>query len=277
MATPTSISEVLVLHNKYQDSMVATFETHLRQIVLRAQGKVLVQLQKKLTITDGVIDATPANMRSLRFLGPAFMDAMRAEGYEQLVDAFVGEFKGMLPFLNDTFHLLGEDIGAKWQSRGFKAKELNLLASSQLNATVSIDAAVESVAGTAMTRGLFGVAGLQFGTLAKVLTERFETSISKARSIADTSQAVWYATATDTAFQAIEESLPSQEIRYRYWGPQDKLERKFCQRLTDAKKAYTRDEIGRMNNGQIPNVMISRGGFNCRHQWILDTHELDAK
>ncbi len=254
--------------------MVQAFETHLREIVLRAQAQVLAQLQQKLSITDGTIDATPANMRVMRNAGPLFMDEMRRQGYDRLVEAFAGEFRGTLPFLQETIQQLGEQVQKEWPDLGFGAKDLNLLAATQANAAVSIEAAVESVAGTAMTRGLFSVAGLRFGELAEMLTEKFETSIGKARTIADTSMSTFYATATDRAFQIIEKDLPEQVQHYKYSGPDDKLTRPFCEHLLKLGKAYTREEIGKMDNGQLPNVMITRGGWNCRHQWILAVDEM---
>ena len=81
----------------------------------------------------------------------------------------------------------------------------------------------------------------------------------------------WYRTATDRAFQIIEEDLPAQEIRYEYSGLDDKLTRPFCEHLLEVGKAYTRAEIEKMDNGQLPNVFLTGGGWNCRHQWILDT------
>ena len=256
--------------------MVQAFETHLREIVLRAQAQVLAQLQQKLSITDGTIDATPANMRVMRNAGPLFMDEMRRQGYDRLVEAFAGEFRGTLPFLQETIQQLGEQVQKEWPDLGFGAKDLNLLAATQANAAVSIEAAVESVAGAAMTRGLFSVAGLRFGELAEMLTEKFETSIGKARTIADTSMSTFYATATDRAFQIIEKDLPEQVQHYKYSGPDDKLTRPFCEHLLKLGKAYTREEIGKMDNGQLPNVMITRGGWNCRHQWILDIEAMAA-
>ena len=268
------LKDTFARHSRYQDAMVQAFETHLREIVLRAQAQVLAQLQQKLSITDGTIDATPANMRVMRNAGPLFMDEMRRQGYDRLVEAFAGEFRGTLPFLKETIQQLGEQVQKKWPDLGFTAKDLNLLAATQANAAVSIEAAVESVAGAAMTRGLFSVAGLRFGELAEMLTEKFETSIGKARTIADTSMSTFYATATDRAFQIIEKDLPEQVQHYKYSGPDDKLTRPFCEHLLNLGKAYTREEIGKMDNGQLPNVMITRGGFNCRHQWIIDISQV---
>lgn len=272
--TPSTIQDVLERHNRYQDSMVQAFETHLRQIVLRAQARVLSDLQKRLSIEGDAIEASAANQRVLRSVGPLFMDAMREEGYDRLVEAFTGEFRRMMPFLDETFRLLGEEIDAKWQASGFTHRELNLLSSSQLNAAASIDAVIESTAGMAMTRGLFGVGGLRFGALAGVLTDRFEASIAQARTLADTSMTTFYRTAADIGYRTIEQDRPAQEVRYLYSGPDDKLTRPFCDHLIQLAKSYTREEIGRMNNHQLPNVFLTGGGWNCRHQWILDTKAL---
>ena len=47
------------------------------------------------------------------------------------------------------------------------------------------------------------------------------------------------------------------------------MTRPFCERLLKSDRTYTREEIDRMNNGQIPNVFVTCGGFSCRHQWVL--------
>jgi hypothetical protein len=41
-------------------------------------------------------------------------------------------------------------------------------------------------------------------------------------------------------------------------------------------KGYTREEIDRMDNGQLPNVFRTGGGWNRRHQWIIDTGSLGS-
>jgi len=268
------LKDIIARHNKYQDSMVYTFESHLREITMRAQGRVIARLQAQLSITDGVIDSSAANMRLLRNAGKMFMQEMDRAGYQRLVDAFVGEFRGTLPFLQETVELLGSQVDEKWRDLGFTPRDFSLLGGVGANTVTALEGAIEATAGAAVSRGLFGVAGLRFATLVETLSTRFEMSIGKATSVGNTAMSVWYATASDRAFQIIAKDLPQQTLRYGYSGPQDKLERPFCRHLTEAGKAYTREQIGQMDNGQIPNVFISRGGFGCRHQWILDTHEL---
>jgi len=269
------IKDIIARHNAAQDSMVYRFESHLREITMRAQGRVIARLQASLSITEGVIDSTAGNMLILRNSGKMFMDEMDRAGYQRLVTAFVAEFRGTLPFLQETIETLGDQIGQNWGPQlGFTARDLSLLGAVQANTVSALEGAMQASAGAAITRGLFGVAGLKFGSLVETLSTRFEVGIGKATSIADTSISVWYATASDRAFQIIAKDLPQQELRYRYSGPTDKLERPFCRHLTDMAKAYTREQIGEMNNGQIPNVFISRGGWRCRHQWSLDTRDL---
>jgi hypothetical protein len=274
------LQDIIARHNRSQDALVATFETHLREIVLRAQGRTIARLEARLSITDGVVDSTAGNMVILRNAGTLFMDEMNKAGYQRLVTAFVGEFRQTLPFLQETIEVLGKQAGQKWGPKlGFTAKDLSLLNAVQANTATSLTGAIEAVAGQAITRGLFGVAGLRFGALVETLTDKLEMSIGRARSVADTGMSVFYATASDRTFQIISKDLPEQVLRFRYSGPVDKLERLFCRHLTDVEKAYTREQIGKMNNHQFPvgSVFVTRGGWNCRHHFVLDTHELEVE
>ncbi len=274
----SKLQTIIERHNKAQDGLVYTFESHLREITMRAQGRVIARLQKRLSITDGVIDSTAGNMVTLRNAGRMFMAEMDKAGYQRLVTAFVGEFRGTLPFLQETLELLGEQVGQKWgMDLGFTQRDLSLLGGVQANTVAALSGAIEATAGAAITRGLFGVAGLQFGSLVEMLTTRFETSIGKATSIANTATSVFYATASERAFRIISADLPGMILRYRYSGPVDKLERPFCRHLTSVAKAYTDEQIGKMDNGQLENVKVTRGGWNCRHQWVIDTEEFAAQ
>lgn len=264
-------------HGKYQDAMVSAFESHLRDLIRRAQARTIAQLQRKLSITDGVIDNTSANMAVLRTVDTVFVKEMKDAGYPRLVRAFIGEFRGTLPFLNDVIENLGKEVGQDWRVN-LRPSDQSILAGIQANIADSLTNAVANVATAAMTRGMFGIGGLEFGDLVQTLSDKLETSISTARTIADTGMSTFYRTATDRAFQVIEKEQPKElEIKYRYSGPDDKLTRPFCRHLLAVDKAYTRDRIGEMSNGQLPNVFLTGGGWNCRHQWILDTEGLRAR
>jgi hypothetical protein len=54
----TDLKDIIARHNKSQDALLHAFESHLREITMRAQGRVIARLQLRLAITDGVIDST---------------------------------------------------------------------------------------------------------------------------------------------------------------------------------------------------------------------------
>lgn len=54
--------------------------------------------------------------------------------------------------------------------------------------------------------------------------------------------------------------------RWQYRGPFDKSTRIFCRHLWQ--KVYTREEIDDLDNGMVPDVFVSGGGWNCRHTWL---------
>jgi hypothetical protein len=53
---------------------------------------------------------------------------------------------------------------------------------------------------------------------------------------------------------------------FAYMGPADAVMRPFCAKHIG--KVYTRREIDQLDNGQLPNVLLTGGGYNCRHTWL---------
>jgi hypothetical protein len=53
------------------------------------------------------------------------------------------------------------------------------------------------------------------------------------------------------------------ETLFVYLGPVDDVIRPFCADLVG--KVLTRADIDELDNGQLPNVMLTGGGYNCRH------------
>ncbi len=60
---------------------------------------------------------------------------------------------------------------------------------------------------------------------------------------------------------------PRPEDRFLYVGPSDTATRPFCARFVGQVK--TRAELDSIDNGQIPNTLLTGGGWNCRHKWLF--------
>jgi hypothetical protein len=76
--------------------------------------------------------------------------------------------------------------------------------------------------------------------------------------------------------------VPDDQL-YAYVGPVDGIIRPFC--LEHVGKVYTKAEIDRLDNGQLPNPFLTGGGYNCRHLWApisrfsesVDLHGTDGR
>lgn len=52
---------------------------------------------------------------------------------------------------------------------------------------------------------------------------------------------------------------------FAYMGPVDDVMRPFCREHVG--KVYTREQIDALDNGQLNDVFLTGGGYNCRHVW----------
>jgi hypothetical protein len=90
------------------------------------------------------------------------------------------------------------------------------------------------------------------------LAEALDVELYQARRLYDT---------TVNVFARQVEAMKSQPGDvYAFLGPADTKLRPFC--LEHVGKVYTREQIDALDNGQIPNVFLTGGGWNCRHQFV---------
>lgn len=91
------------------------------------------------------------------------------------------------------------------------------------------------------------------------LAEALDLGEAKARTLYDTSVSVF-----TRQVEAMKASGEDDEP-FVYVGPVDGVMRPFCRERVG--KVYTRAAIEAMDNGQIPNIFLTGGGWNCRHVW----------
>jgi hypothetical protein len=90
------------------------------------------------------------------------------------------------------------------------------------------------------------------------LADAIDVQASEARTLYDTTANIFG--------RQVEAIKTTPDDVYVYMGPADTKLRPFCHQRVG--KVYGRPEIDAMDNGQIPNVLLSGGGYNCRHSWI---------
>ena len=93
------------------------------------------------------------------------------------------------------------------------------------------------------------------------LTKTLDREAHEVGAVFDTQVSIFGRQVEDLRSQKLPPDQP-----YLYSGPIDGRTREWC--LQRVGKIYTRDEIDRMDNGQIPNVFLSAGGYRCRHSFL---------
>lgn len=111
--------------------------------------------------------------------------------------------------------------------------------------------------GSAMMRG--SASEKAFRRLPKQLAEILEHAEARTQTLYDTAVSIYG--------RQVEAEAAGDDpgTVFAYMGPVDAKTREFC--LRHVGKVYTRQEIDALDNGQLSNVFLTGGGYNCRHVW----------
>lgn len=225
----------------------------------RELGKVLRDTERNLrpvieTAAEGSPTAIVKATRATR-TRREIRTALQVSGYDTLAAAATGE-----PLDELTDALLKSRRLARQSAALSEASAIRLVALRSLYETDLLDIG-DSVALSlwrATVRGIFGSRGV--GDILADLAVILDDSEAHIRTLYDTSIAI-YGRQVE-ALQAGDEP----DLVFAYLGPADKKTRPFC--LKHVGKVYTRAEIDALDNGQLDNVFLTGGGYQCRHVWI---------
>jgi hypothetical protein len=209
----------------------------------------LTKLIERVGLTSsGLLATTPSPTLALALLREAGFATLQREIESALTDAqelFAQRTVAGLP--------MSPSRRALATARGFASNQMTEVGNLSL---ASLSGLLQQAAATPIPKE----------DIAKQVEQIAQTSLSRARTITDTSIA---GLQRATAIQAAAE-LPG-DVVFRYSGPNDKITRPFCKRLVG--KTFTPEEIRRLDNGQNLPPDLFGGGYNCRHSWQPMTRE----
>ena len=252
------------------EDLVAKFQADLTKIVAQARTNVVSTLSDRLSVVDGHVAKTKTNTRILQGIDDLFQKSMDRAGYEGLVKDYVSSFNGQFTYFQDTLDTLGEEIGRDLTIE-FGKRDRALFIQQQVSTRQMLESTLDVVGSAAERQALLSIGGLPLGQLVGAISMKLDTTVAQATTLADTALSMFYRTITDRGYRLVERGLPdSMDLLYRYGGPDDKITRTFCHKMLARTRTelLTRGQIGQLNNGQLPNVFLTCGGYNCRHQWI---------
>lgn len=273
-----SLSDLLAQHDSNLNSEVSAFELELERLLHRAQSTVMARLLTQLTLDAGRIANTAGNRALLRKTDVFLQSELDTLGLDKLTRVFVGRFNGQVGWFKKVLdQTLGEVSAAKVLN--FTRTDQRNLAILQQSAAQQIEETVTAAAQRARYAALLSVGGASPSDLTNTISDALGRSVGQAKGDAATAISTFYRTVADLGYQNIEGD--GTVLRFKYVGPPaaDPVIRPFCKRLMTEAAAgttWTRAEIASMDNGQMPNVFISGGGHNCRHQFITTTAAIGA-
>jgi hypothetical protein len=86
----------------------------------------------------------------------------------------------------------------------------------------------------------------------------FDITDAQARTLYDTAISIY-----SRQVDQLQATGEPEELFY-YAGPLDTKTRPFCRERVG--KVFTRQQLETADNGQLPNPLLTGGGYNCRHQ-----------
>ncbi len=232
------------------DRLSATFAKELTR-VQRDLERELLRLVSD--VQSGSRTAIALASRGLK-LRSQIRDVLTKAGYDDLVDtATVGALERMTEAMSH--------LRVAQQVSTFTSADLTRIEALKELARMDVLAKGDEI-GIAVWRSV--VQGLYSQRkpidIIEDLADALDSEISEAATLYDTATSV---------FGRQVEALKSDddpEALFSYMGPVDTKIRPFCKQHVG--KVYSRSEIDGMDNGQLPNVFLTGGGYNCRHQFI---------
>ncbi len=265
------VQRLLKKQDDYVEDLTQALRNDLEALFGTVQRRVIAEVQANLEFAEGRAQASVKNRRELLRIANRIKRVAKELGAAEVVDEFVRGFDGSLVYFERSLQQISETLDVPLTPVR-DAETLATLNGVKLATGQSVDKAIGVMIAEAQRSLLMSVGVIEFGDLVERLAKTFGRGLAEAETLAATALSVFLRTNADLQMQHLEESFPGLQIRYVYLGPDDKFTRPFCDELLDrtAKKAMTREEIAKLDNGQLPDVMVTCGGFNCRHSWVMD-------
>lgn len=254
------------------DNLLANFERELRGVVSSAQAILTAQFTDSIA-KEGAL--TRGNVVLTSRLPRMWERALERAGLQALIESFVDEFDGQIPYFEEILALLNERVKTPLPALNWTNADMEMLAARKVATLRQLDSVMTSIGHSTLRRVMTSIGGADPSELAVVIATQTNKSIGQARTVADTSLSTFYRTVQDAGYRHIEAGLQNGVLKYEYFGPDDKLTRPFCVKLirphviTKQRRHLTREQIDELDNGQTEDVFLTGGGFGCRHSWLI--------
>lgn len=261
MTKGQQLQAAAVREAEMQDRAVARYEAELRRIWRLVTRSIRQQLDDWDTDDTGRLRTSAVNLSRAIALRRQIRDVMTEAGLDE----------ASLTAVTDPLDQLAESV-LKTARIANPAVRVPTSAREAIEAWKTLRLAelldvAEGAARAIQRAALDGVLGLRpVEKLVLDVADVLDLSTKQARTVYDTAVSVFSRHMEQIAADGEPEEL------FLYAGPADDKTRPFCRRWVG--KVLERKQIDALDNGQLPDVFATAGGYACRHLWkrvsILD-------
>lgn len=263
MALEDDLMRVNELLDRNIDALGGAFDGEMERVLARWVRAVSAAVGD-LPAKGGVLQ--PAAARQSGTFAAAARSALEAAGFRRTVERHIADIPTVVKGVQRSLTLVGVP-----RMKVQEADQLPIMMKAYFQlkvgefdraATAIIDRLRDVVSKGAMARQDAGEVAYEVREVAEELRRQahtlFDTAMSELAQLT-------------TALRAL-----TPEHVFLYTGPVDLRIRPFC--LQHVGKVWTRQHIDKADNRQQPNTFMTRGGYNCRHQWtpVSDVPRLAA-
>lgn len=235
-----------------QDAMTDAFAFELEQALKLVNARIR-QLLATLETANGRMVSTSASLGRALMLRRDLQRAVEAHLRPVLIDALDEPLDRLAARV-----LRGRSVaGQAARLAPFHLEALRAFKDLRLAELLSLEADAAATVWRAVVDGVIGVRPLV--ELLQDIENVLDSSAAEARTVYDTAVSSW-----SRQVDQLHTTGEPEEL-FVYVGPADRKTRPFCRQHVG--KVYDRRQIDRLDNGQLPNVFLTGGGYNCRHAW----------
>ena len=249
MADARDLQRQAVRDASIQDAAVLRFDAELRRVYRRLTVLLAEAFESWDADDSGRLKSTVINLTRVFALRRQARKMLKEAGFDALADDVLGSTLEALSATAVRNARQSVSMGPKLQRVMEAWRDLRL---------ADLLALAEDVSRSLQRVALDGTLGLRpVDRLVRDVAKTLERSERQARTLVDTAVSVF-----SRQMEAAQSTGKPDEL-FVYVGPVDTRMREFCADLVG--KVRTRADIDKMDNGQLPNVMLTGGGHNCRH------------
>lgn len=231
------------------DTALAAFSRELEMVLARLTAEVRRLIRQLDVSPAGRLESTQRNLRRALRLRQDLLKALDQMGYRQVVlratDAPLDQLARQI-LRADQVAIARPTVEMVAALKEIRAADL-----------FQVGAEIAQQLWRTVVDGVLGVRPVV--DLVDDIADLLDISARRARTVYDTAVSTFSRQVGQLGTTGEPDEL------FFYVGPVDDRVREFC--LERVGKVFTRDEIDDMDNGQLPNVMLTGGGYNCRHQF----------